>query len=217
MPRGGLDSNVSATLAGRQKPRSIHRLWRSLVTWDSVNTRSSSARSGCSIVASNDEVERRGFAATLIEGSLSRSSNPSLAPRRCDPRDRSNRLLDGRQCDYLCDTEENSFSAEARARAMPSSVNITDLFLFFGSSMRPRSCNRFDASQSIPFPRAGHAMFFLRSEVQNGQYRFVNPRFVVTHRSAFVRSPRIMRSLKPDVKSRDVGFLERGTYAPAVV
>jgi hypothetical protein len=42
----------------------------------------------------NDEVERRGIALTSIEAALSQSSIPSLAYRRCDPRDRSNRLLD---------------------------------------------------------------------------------------------------------------------------
>src|SRR5260221_9617691 len=34
----------------------------------------------------NDEVERRGFALPLIEAALSRSSTPSLAHRRRDPR-----------------------------------------------------------------------------------------------------------------------------------
>jgi hypothetical protein len=41
----------------------------------------------------NDEVERRGNAATSIEAALSQSSTPSLAHLRCDPRDRSNRWL----------------------------------------------------------------------------------------------------------------------------
>jgi len=43
---------------------------------------------------SNDEVERRGVAAPTNEAALSPSSTPSLAQRRRDPRDRSNRLLD---------------------------------------------------------------------------------------------------------------------------
>jgi hypothetical protein len=65
--------------------------------------------------------------------------------------------------DHLCDPEEKSLSAEARARASPSSVKTTDLFLFFGSSMKPRAYNRFDASQSIPFharvrPCSSHAV-----------------------------------------------------------
>jgi hypothetical protein len=42
--------------------------------------------------------------------------------------------------DHLGDSDdEKNLSAEARARVSPSSVKITDLFLFFGSSMRPRS------------------------------------------------------------------------------
>jgi hypothetical protein len=46
------------------------------------------------IVSSNDEVERRAVAPTSIEADLFQSSTPSLAQRRCNPRDRSNRLLD---------------------------------------------------------------------------------------------------------------------------
>jgi len=49
------------------------------------------------------------------------------------------------------------------SRARPSSIKITDLLLLFGSSMRPRSCSRFAASQSIPLqtrvrPRSSHAV-----------------------------------------------------------
>ena len=40
--------------------------------------------------ASNDEVERREVAPATNEDALSQSSTPSLAHRRCDPRDRSN-------------------------------------------------------------------------------------------------------------------------------
>jgi hypothetical protein len=43
--------------------------------------------------APNDEVERRGIAPTPNEAALSQSSIHSLAHRRRDPRDRSNRLL----------------------------------------------------------------------------------------------------------------------------
>jgi len=44
-------------------------------------------------MGSNDEVERRGVATTLIERSLSKSSTPSFASPKMLPRDRSNRLL----------------------------------------------------------------------------------------------------------------------------
>jgi hypothetical protein len=45
------------------------------------------------ILRSNDEVERCGDAQSHNEADLSQSSIPSLADRRCNPRDRSNRLL----------------------------------------------------------------------------------------------------------------------------
>jgi hypothetical protein len=38
------------------------------------------------LIASNDEVERRGASPASNEGTLSQSSIPSLAHRRCDPR-----------------------------------------------------------------------------------------------------------------------------------
>ena len=44
-------------------------------------------------IAPNDEVERRGCARTTNGGTLSQSSTPSFAHRRCCPRDRSSRLL----------------------------------------------------------------------------------------------------------------------------
>jgi hypothetical protein len=43
---------------------------------------------------SNDEVERREVAPTPNDADLSQSSTLSLAQRRPNPRDRSNRLLD---------------------------------------------------------------------------------------------------------------------------
>jgi hypothetical protein len=49
-------------------------------------------------------------------------------------------------------------------------------------------------------PCTGQAMFFPRREVENGQYRFVNLRFVVTHRSATVRAQKMMRLLRSVVK-----------------
>jgi hypothetical protein len=45
------------------------------------------------MISSNDEVERRGGAPTANEAALFQSSIPSLAHRRHQPRDRSNRLL----------------------------------------------------------------------------------------------------------------------------
>lgn len=44
-------------------------------------------------------------------------------------------------------------------------------------------------------------MFFPRSEVENGQYRLVNFRFVVMHSSAIVSSRKMMRLLRSVVKA----------------
>ena len=52
-------------------------------------------------MAANDEVERRGVAQTPNKAHLSQSSTLSLAHRSCDPRDRSNRLLDERHSHFV--------------------------------------------------------------------------------------------------------------------
>src|ERR1700683_4875187 len=54
-------------------------------------------------------------------------------------------------------------------------------------------------------PGTGHATFLPCRQIENGQYRFVNLRFVVTHRSAVVRAQRMMRLLRFEVKSSNRG------------
>ena len=60
-------------------------------------------------------------------------------------------------------------------------------------------------------------MFFPRREIENGQYRFVDHGFVVTHRSAMVKGPQnnALASIRGEgVKSSG---LEPGMYGSAAV
>src|SRR5258708_18531794 len=55
--------------------------------------------------------------------------------------------------------------------------------------------------QSDSLQCRGQAVFFPGREVENGQSRFVNLRFVVTHATAIVRARKMMRLLSSVVKA----------------
>jgi hypothetical protein len=67
---------------------------------DHLNGTGNRTHSGEPSATANDEVERRGSALSQNEADLCKSSTPSLASPKMQPRDRSNRLL-GVACEYV--------------------------------------------------------------------------------------------------------------------
>lgn len=66
-------------------------------------------------------------------------------------------------------------------RLAPSWLKTIDLFLFFGSLIKPLSCKRFSASQSWPFQALIKPGSFERREIEQGQNHFIHFAFVIIH------------------------------------
>jgi hypothetical protein len=84
---------LRGSMRSRNDQRSGHQSNRPGSPINGASTCAISSPRNIALKSANDEVERRGASLASNEGTLSQSSTPSLAHRKRDPRDRSNRLL----------------------------------------------------------------------------------------------------------------------------
>jgi hypothetical protein len=120
----------------------------------------------------NDEVERRGTAATN-EADLSRSSTPSLAHRRYYSRDRSNRLLEGRVMPSTKLAACLRCNAASKRRSLPNAYQHR---------------SKADADQSVPPTEHIEAAKSARRRNEGSEARHAY--WPTAHRCRHVRAPR---------------------------